>query len=289
MSSIQNRLQKVLRFIEVSLDETLSVEELSKVAGISRFHFHRQFSACMGISMKRYIQQLRLHKAAYLLAFRKHKSVLEIALDCGFESGEAFARAFKKQYQLTPSHFRDETDWETLTNDTPFSSTVRSIPMNNQNELPKVNVVERDAIETFVMVHRGSPNKIMQTLQQFIAWRKKAGLSPDRHATFNFLYDDPEAVSEEKFRMDIAVAANKSSVTLPQNMKAIQIPAGRYAQIQHRGDENSLRENVRYLYRNWLLQGDEEAGDFPLVFHRRSVFPDVDPSSVETDIYLLLK
>ena len=90
------RLQRVLRHIDEHLDDELSVEVLSGVAAFSKYHFHRQFAEVYGIGVARYVQLLRLKRAAYRLAFRRKEAVLQIALDSGYEGPEAFARAFKR-------------------------------------------------------------------------------------------------------------------------------------------------------------------------------------------------
>ena len=97
------RFQRVLAHIEDHLDGDLSVDVLSGVAAFSRFHFHRQFSALFGIGVHRFVQLARLKRATYKLAFRDRETILQIALDSGYEGPEAFARAFKQSVG-TPPH-----------------------------------------------------------------------------------------------------------------------------------------------------------------------------------------
>ena len=54
------RFQRVCLYIERHLDEPLSLETLSAIAHCSPYHFHRQFTACSGVPLYRYIQWLRL-------------------------------------------------------------------------------------------------------------------------------------------------------------------------------------------------------------------------------------
>ncbi len=64
------RFQRVCLYIERHLDEPLSLETLSAIAHSSPYHFHRQFTACSGVPLYRYIQWLRLRRACWRLAFR---------------------------------------------------------------------------------------------------------------------------------------------------------------------------------------------------------------------------
>ncbi|MFX8856530.1 AraC family transcriptional regulator, partial [Acinetobacter baumannii] len=79
----QARMQRVLDHIDRHLDSELDVENLSRVAAFSRFHFHRQFTAAFGISVHRYVQLARMKRASHRLAYRDGTSVTEIALDAG--------------------------------------------------------------------------------------------------------------------------------------------------------------------------------------------------------------
>lgn len=94
MTSNHDRYHRVFEYIDRHLDETLNVENLSQVACLSKFHFHRQFSALYGIGVGAYIKLVRLKRASYQLAFRDNQKIVEIAFMAGFESPEAFSRTF---------------------------------------------------------------------------------------------------------------------------------------------------------------------------------------------------
>ena len=102
------RFNAVLAYIDANLEGDLSVKTLSRVANFSAFHFHRQFTAFVGVPVSRYVQLMRLRRAAHRLAALADHSVLDAALDAGFESPEAFSRAFRRAIGMTPSAFRKE-------------------------------------------------------------------------------------------------------------------------------------------------------------------------------------
>ena len=100
------RVQPVLAYAVAHLDEDLSLERLAEQAGLSPFHLHRVFSAgAGGETPKQFTLRLRLSRAAAML-LGTGDSVLDIALECGFQSHEAFCRAFRKSFQMTPSAYR---------------------------------------------------------------------------------------------------------------------------------------------------------------------------------------
>ena len=72
------RFRRVFDYIDRHLDRPLSVDELSRLANFSRFHFQRQFSEYVGLSVTRYIQQMRLRRASYQLVFNEQRRIIDI-------------------------------------------------------------------------------------------------------------------------------------------------------------------------------------------------------------------
>src|SRR6185295_17372846 len=98
----QQQLNRVIEFIGKHLDENLTLTQLSDIACFSKYHFHRLFTAYTGLSLQQYIRWLRLKRAAHQLIVDKSQSIINIAINAGFESHEAFSRAFKQTCGLTP-------------------------------------------------------------------------------------------------------------------------------------------------------------------------------------------
>jgi AraC family transcriptional regulator len=105
MTTPLKRVQPVMAFASGHLDEDLSLAALADRAGLSAFHLHRVFSAAAGETPKQFTLRLRLDRAAAML-LATEESVLNVALSCGFQSHEAFCRAFRKRFGLAPSAYR---------------------------------------------------------------------------------------------------------------------------------------------------------------------------------------
>jgi AraC family transcriptional regulator len=99
------RLERALQFIELNLNENISLQTVSKKAFSSLSHFHRIFFAMTGYSLKDYIRKRRLSNAALELV-TSQKKVIDLALDAQFETPETFTRAFKKMFGMSPKEFR---------------------------------------------------------------------------------------------------------------------------------------------------------------------------------------
>jgi AraC-like DNA-binding protein len=91
----RSRLARVLRHLAGDLDGEHSLAELARIAHFSPFHFHRIFRGITGESVAGLVRRLRLERAA--LALRRGETpIITIALDAGYGSPEAFARAFEE-------------------------------------------------------------------------------------------------------------------------------------------------------------------------------------------------
>src|SRR5881392_159425 len=108
-----NPAQKALWFIESHLADELTLDEIAGVAGISRFHMVRAFAAATGWSVMRYVRARRLSEAARALA-NGAPDILSVALDADYGSHEAFTRAFRDHFGVTPESVRDSAKLDML-------------------------------------------------------------------------------------------------------------------------------------------------------------------------------
>jgi AraC family transcriptional regulator len=100
-----DRLRGILELVEESLDEPeLSGAELAGRAFLSRFHFDRLVRAALGEAPGAFRRRLLLERAAHRLAATDDQ-VIDVALDSGYASPEAFARAFARAYGVAPSRY----------------------------------------------------------------------------------------------------------------------------------------------------------------------------------------
>src|SRR5512143_582595 len=98
-------IAEVMKYIREHIGEPLDRETLAAVAGFSIPHFHRVFTAQVGESAISYIRRLRLERAARKLRMGA-VDITEVALAAGYETHAAFSKAFKQQFGLSPSEFR---------------------------------------------------------------------------------------------------------------------------------------------------------------------------------------
>jgi AraC family transcriptional regulator len=97
---------RTLALIEARLSEPLSLTDVAAASGLSAFHFSRLFTALHGESVMAYVRRRRLARAARRLSDEGEVSLVELALESGFESQQAFTRAFTRQFGVSPGRFR---------------------------------------------------------------------------------------------------------------------------------------------------------------------------------------
>jgi AraC family transcriptional regulator len=85
------QIRRVTDLIASRLSDDISLEEMAAAAGMSRFHFSRQFRLAMGASPHRYAMTKRIERAKELLRNRS-SNVLDVALSCGFKDASHFSR-----------------------------------------------------------------------------------------------------------------------------------------------------------------------------------------------------
>ena len=104
-SSRPDFIDRVLDHCRTHVDSPLDVERLSKIAGLSRWYFSREFKRALGVTVPQYVSELRMQTAVQLLADTRF-SVKEIAGMCGFSDPAYFIRCFTRRGGVTPGMFR---------------------------------------------------------------------------------------------------------------------------------------------------------------------------------------
>jgi len=280
----QDRFHQLLNYIDSNLDEDLTVDKLSDIACLSKYHFHRQFSSFFGITAFSYIRQARMKRASYQLAFKKDMRIIDIAVANGYESSEAFSRAFSQSISQSPSQFREQPQWMQWYQKYEHFKKLRIQRMKSVKRSHRVEIVDFSEVKVATLAHLGPLELLGNTINLFIDWRKENHLSPKISRTFNIVYDDPAVTEPDKYRCDICASVKSDVKQNEHGVITTTIPAGRCAVIRHVGSDDTISETIAYLYAEWLTQSGDKLRDYPIFFERVSFFPDVPETEVITDV-----
>lgn len=283
-STYTERLLRVIDHINRHLDDDVSIDTLAAIACFSRFHFQRQFSQFFGISLSRYIHRLKLRRASFALAFNPEQKITDIAFEAGYSNSESFSRSFKRTVGQSPSAFRNQPIWEI------WQGRLQLPESSYRNPAMNIKIMQFSETPIAVFEHLGPPERIMESVQQLIAWRKETQLSPIKTArTFGIAYSDPEHTAADAFRFDLCAEVKAPVPDNAYNIVNKVIPSGRCAVKRHIGSPENLAASIYPIYRDWLPNSGEELRDFPLFFHYVTRMPDVAEHEQITDIYLPLQ
>ena len=102
---MDQRIKKVLDFIEDNLGEQLDLASLSKIACMSDTHFHRIFKRETQRTPFKFIEEMRMNKA-YQQITEQQVTVQQLSLHLGYKDYETFSRAYKKYFSLSPDDMK---------------------------------------------------------------------------------------------------------------------------------------------------------------------------------------
>lgn len=132
-------LQHAVDYIEGHLEDFLSLEMIAEQAGYSPYYFHHLFSSLAGIGVMDYVRKRRLTHAGTLL-IKEQGKVIDLAVCFGYETSEAFSKAFKKQHHYTPSEIRRQEGSLQTTFPLNFKKMIKGA------EIMKMRIVETPAL-----------------------------------------------------------------------------------------------------------------------------------------------
>lgn len=215
------RIGRARAMLEARLDEDVPLEDLAQAAHFSPFHFHRLFRGLVGETVREHTRRLRLERAAHHLV-RHETDILRIALDAGYQSHEAFTRAFKSLFGVAPSVFREERR-EIIAGD------------NARKGAAEMDVrIEKHAPARVAYVRHVGPyaevGQAWKTLMKW-GWSKMMFGKPE---TFGLSWDDPEVTAPERVRYDACMVVDEKA-KVKGDVQIQDIPGGTFAVTLHEG------------------------------------------------------
>lgn len=284
------RILAVLVHIQRNLDEELSLGELARVAHFSPFHFHRIFRGLVGESVREHVRRLRLERAAIRLKAGA-ASIVNVALEAGYETHEAFTRAFGAMFGCCPSEYR-RAQTEKLVTQAP--SNVHYQAAHDLNDFEPLTIgditmdvrIEELATMQVVFARGVGPYQLVaqQAWQRLCAWAGPRGLFGPTTLCLGICHDDPEVTPPDKIRYDAAMTISRP-VTPEGDIGVQEIPAGKYAVATHHGPYEKLGETWGQLCGQWLPRSGRRLRSAPSFEIYRNDPNTTPPQDLVTDLY----
>jgi AraC family transcriptional regulator len=260
------RILRVLVHIQEHLDEAIELADLARVANFSPYHFHRLFRGMVGESVMEYVRRLRLERAAHRLKFTD-RPVTRVALEGGYETHEAFTRAFRARFDEAPSRYR---------------ASRRGLPGGGGAE---VRVERVSPIRVAFLRHTGPYPAVGATWGRLMAWAGPLGLAGGR--ALGVVHDDPDVTAPERLRFDACLAV-EAGVRAEGEVGLQEVFGGEFAVISHRGSYDLLGDAYARLFGQWLPASGREPRPSPCVEVYLNSPGRAAARDLLTDIYLPL-
>lgn len=250
----------LLVHIQANLDGDLALAALSRKAGLSPFHLQRLFKAVIGETPKAYTSRLRVERAAFRLLIQE-SSLLDIALECGFQNHETFIRTFHRRFGRSPRGYRN---WVRGALSSSSGRAPEALPDEAQAfEISATKVIRMRPMHLAFRRHVGPyesvPESIFDELEQW-AIAEPGQQLPGPPIWMGIGHDAPVTTPPEQLRFDAALAV--PGPFAPKGRIGYQLLAGgHFAVTTHAGSYDTLPAAYAAIFpRVMALAGYQFAG-----------------------------
>lgn len=278
------RIARAVAHIEAHLDGSLQLHDVARVACFSPFHFHRIFKGITAETLLDFVQRTRLERAARALYLNRSATVIQIALDYGYDNPSSFAKAFKRHFGTSASQWRKSGAKAWIQERHQAKTSLRSQISKNGKEadpeiwqklssdraapLPEPGAAAvRDLPDFFVVSKRysgpyGSP-KITGMWHELMQWADTKGLIGKETTSLAVVRDDPFSTQPERCRYDACVVVPESFTATDPDYRIEAVTGGRYLCYHFAGRSTDIDPAWDRVYSEWLPDSGYQPDDRP--------------------------
>lgn len=281
------RINRAIDYIEAHLHEPLKLEDVAAAAFFSPYHFHRIFGSMVGETLGDFIQRVRLEKAARLLMANPGMSVTRIAMDCGYGSSAAFARAFRKAHGMTASEWRAgghtekskngktvRKDGEEAGAPAPYAGGTeqQGDASHGRTAMPDVKPldVKVEAIPEMPVAYvrhigpyAGDEALFKRLFGQLMAWAGPRNLLRFPQTQMLVVYhDDPGITDDAKLRISVCITVPEGTEGSGE-VGTMTLPGGQTARARFELAGNEYGEAWKAVFGGWLPDSGYQPDDRP--------------------------
>ncbi len=275
------RIDRIVQYLNEQVESTHSLLDLAEIAELSPFHFHRVYRAVTGETPSGTLRRLRIARALMMLR-DSTKPITDIAFDVGYESSQAFSKAFRQLTGCSATEAR--TNHDKLNNLLNELSGAQGPTTDRELEVRLVSV---DPFKVVAARHAGPPEGLFTAFGDLYNWAENNGLLEDFRGIYGIPIDDPrDRVDDARFDccFDFGPAADPGD-----EYSEARLGGGLYAVTRHVGPYEGIDEKYDYLYGPWLLSSQYELSDIPSYNHYLNDPANAPPERWETDVYVPIK
>lgn len=239
-------VQRATWFIESNMKRTISLADIAASAGVSPHHLARAFGLVTGMTVMSYLRQRRLSQAARELA-TDNPDILTVALGFGYNSHEAFTRAFQDHFNTTPRAIRRAGCLESIE---PSLREPLAMHDNLTIHLDEPRIEHREAFLIAGISKRYNSNSIQGIPAQWQEFVTHIGHLKEQvgFTTYGVCCN-----ADENGSFDYICAVQvKTFKDLPKGFSNLEIDAQKYAVFTHNGHVSGISRTVYTIWNHWL-------------------------------------
>ena len=260
----KDRLLYAGEFLERNLFEPLTAEDLAAAAAMSLRSLQRHFADSVGESLASYVRGRRLTHAARQLVMG-HSDILGLALDCQFGSHEAFTRAFRRHYFMSPSEFRDQGCLSHNYHRPVLDAAALDELEAQRQHPPQIRQVPEQTLWGLsVLMPTDQMDGLPLQLQTHRLASKLQALFGSDQTPRVFIYKTTPGQCQH-FCVMVAVEAQAGAT--PAGLETLRLPAGFRATFTQHGDERLLPVFMYHCYAQWIFHSGWHFADAPVELH----------------------
>jgi len=249
----QKRIHLAIETISQSIDQPIDLAGLADKVGFSPYHFSRIFTAVMGETPMKYVLRVRLEAAANLLIKTK-RSVTQIAIENGFSSPSTFTRAFSRNYQCTPSEYRQK--WGYCEEIRPEQVVDQRI-QNPGFEIQSTRVVEEISFKVVYTATYGgySRENINNAWNRLCKWASINQILNADTKVLGISLDDPFITNPNRCRYLACMSIKEDQKYSPAKfVSTMMISGGKFAVFNVLSKPGDLKYVYQTIFSDWLLK-----------------------------------
>ncbi|MDI9368678.1 AraC family transcriptional regulator [Mesotoga sp. BH458_6_3_2_1] len=278
-------VNSVIDYIEEHLSSPITLDDLCSEIFYSSVHLQRIFFHTVGETIGQYRKGRRLSVAADKLATTS-MSILEIALQLGYDSQESFTRAFKSRYYLTPGKYRRLELHFTVTQKKRLCK--KDLIGLKGGIRMEPEIIHKSAFKVIGLKYYGNDpaNNCPKLWRDFMERHTEIDNVISAKESYGLMCTGEEDFIDGKFDY-IASLAVSTLERIPEGMIGAEVPEATYAVFTHKGELDSLQDTYEYIYGKWFQNSEYEPvglNEFELYDER---FTGKEDS--EFDIYIPIK
>jgi AraC family transcriptional regulator len=286
LQDYKRRMQRVLTHIQQHLDDPMPLDALAGIACFSPYHFHRVFTGMVGEPVKEYVRRLRLERAAGQL---KHgaDSVIAVALAAGYESHEAFTRAFRLTFGQSPAEFRlaSRATWAVSPAGLHYEAGGAVTHFRTQRGgVMEVTIKTLAPMRVAFVHHAGPYEEVGEAWDRLCLALGKEGWLGGEQKFIGVGYDDPAVTPPERVRYDACITVGEEFVP-PEGIEVKTIEGGEYAAALHQGPYHEVSGVYSMLYGQWLPRSGRRMRNQPALEFYLNDPDSTEPLELLTEIY----